>query len=81
MKTLAEKIKALLPMLEQRGTVYLFALFERKETAGKWDIVLASEWSDKERAETVRLISNSLVPKLKPEELSALSRIFVAPSG
>lgn len=81
MKTLAEKVKALLPMLEQRGAVYLFALFERKETAGKWDIVLASEWSDKERAEAVRLISGSLVPKLNPDELSAFSRVFIAPSG
>lgn len=81
MKTLADKVKALLPMLEQRGAVYLFALFERKETAGKWDIVLSSEWSDKERAEAVRLISDALVPKLTPDELSALSRVFVAPSG
>ena len=80
MKTLAEKVKALLPMLEQRGAVYLFALFERKETAGKWDIVLASEWSDNERFDAVQLISDALVPKLTPEELSALSRIFVAPS-
>ena len=81
MKTLAEKVKALLPMLEQRGAVYLFALFERKETAGKWDIVLSSEWSDNERFDAVQLIADALVPKLTPEELSALSRIFVAPSG
>ena len=81
MKTLADKVKALLPMLEQRGAVYHFALFERKETAGKWDIVLSSEWSDKERAEAVRLISDALVPKLNPDELSALSRVFIAPSG
>ncbi len=80
MKTLAEKVKALLPMLEQRGTVYLFALFEREETAGKWDIVLSSQWSDNERGDAVRLISDALVPKLNPEELSALSRIFIAPS-
>ena len=80
MKTLADKVKALLPMLEQRGTVNLFALFERKETAGKWDIVLASEWSDNDRADAVRLIADSLVPKLTPEELSALSRVFIAPS-
>ena len=81
MKTLADKVKALLPMLEQRGAVYLFALFERKETAGKWDIVLSSDWSDMKRAEAVRLISDSLVSKLNPDELSALSRVFVAPSG
>ena len=81
MKTLAEKVKALLPMLEERGTVYLFALFERIETAGKWDIVLSSEWSDDERADAVRLIADALVPKLNPQELSALSRVFVAPSG
>lgn len=81
MKTLADKVKALLPMLEQRGTVNLFALFERRETAGKWDIVLSSEWSDNERADAVRLISDALVPKLTPEELSALSRVFIAPSG
>lgn len=81
MKTLADKVKTLLPMLEQRGTVYLFALFEREETSGKWDIVLSSEWSDNERADAVRLISDALVPKLNPEELSALSRVFIASSG
>ena len=80
MKTLAEKVKALLPMLEQHGTVNLFALFERRETAGKWDIVLASEWTDNDRADAVRLIADALVPKLNPQELSALSRVFIAPS-
>ena len=80
MKTLADKVKALLPMLEQRGAVYLFALFEREETFGKWDIVLSSEWSDKDSIAAVRLISDALVPKLNPEELSALSRVFIAPS-
>jgi len=80
MKTLADKVKALLPMLEQRGSVYLFALFEREETSGKWDIVLSSEWSDQESAAAVRLISDALVPQLTPEELSALSRVFIAPS-
>jgi hypothetical protein len=50
MKSLADKVKALLPMLEQRGTVYLFALFERKETAAKWDIVLSLlAWSSDHR--------------------------------
>jgi len=80
MKTLADKVKALLPMLEQRGSVYLLALFEREETPGKWDLVLSSEWSDKERMAAVRLISDTLVPLLTPEELSALSSVFIAPS-
>ena len=81
MKTLADKVKALLPMLEQRGPVYLFALFEREETPGKWDFILSSEWSDKERMAAVRLISDTLVPQLTPEELSALSSVFIAPSN
>lgn len=81
MKTLADKVKALLPMLDQRGPVYLLALFEREETPGKWDLVLSSEWSDKERMAAVRLISDTLVPQLNPEELSALSGVFIAPSN
>ena len=80
MKTLADKVKALLPMLEQRGPVYLFALFEREETSGKWDIVLSSVWSDKDSIAAMRLISDALVPRLNPQELSALSSIFIAPS-
>jgi hypothetical protein len=43
-------------------------------------IVIASEWSDKEPFAAVRLISDALVSKLNSEELSALSRVFVAPS-
>ena len=80
MKTLADKVKALLPMLEQRGPVYLVALFEREETSGKWDIVLSSVWSDQDSIAAMRLISDALVPKLNPEELSALSGVFIAPS-
>lgn len=80
MSTLSEKVKALLPELLARGPVYLFALFERDDASGKWDVVLSAEWADRDASSVVRDVSAELVPKLTPEELSSLSRVVIIPS-
>jgi hypothetical protein len=80
MKALCEKAQQILPSLLQRGTVYLYALFERDDAPGKWDVVLSSEWSDGDAASATRYISDRLVPTLEKEELAALSRIAIIPS-
>lgn len=80
MKSLAKKVSSLLPVLEPRGPVYLFALFEREDIPGKWDIVLSSDWSDRQAGDAIRFISEQIVPTLQPDELAALSRIVVIPS-
>jgi hypothetical protein len=80
MKALCENVKALLPVLLERGPVYLFALFERDDAAGKWDVVLSAAWSDRDSSSAIRYVSGKLVPTLSPEELASLSRIVIIPS-
>ena len=81
MKALADKLGRLLPEIESRSNVYLFALFERDDAPGKWDVVLSSEWSNANAASAIRTISERLVPQLDPNELAAISRIVIIPSN
>lgn len=80
MNSLANKIVGLLPDLERRGMVYLFALVER-EDVNLWDVVISSEWSDRDEVSAVREVANALAGRLEPGELSMLSRIAIIPSN
>jgi len=80
MKSLVEKVRSSLPALDKHGLIYLYALFEREDATGKWDIVLSSEWSDKDATSANKLVSSEVVPLLNREELAALSRVIVIPS-
>ena len=81
MNSLADKVQTLIPFLKQRGALFLLALFERDDVAGKWDLIVSSEWSDKGTAAAIREISNRLIPILSPEERTRLSRIAVIHSS
>jgi hypothetical protein len=81
MKALADRASSLLPLLDAKGKVYLFALFERDDISGKWDVVLSSDWSDKDASAAVRFVSEQLVPLLNDVELAALSRVVIIPSS
>lgn len=70
----------MLPALEERGTIYLFALAEREDLP-RWDVVLSSEWSDKDLQGAVRLVVELLRPRLDPDELTMISRVAVIPSS
>jgi hypothetical protein len=80
MKSLVDKLSAIAPELEQRGNVFLLALFERDDVPGKWDVVFSSDWSDRDPTAATRIISDKIIPNLNAEELSALSRIAIIPS-
>ena len=80
MKSLAGKLATLLPKLQEDGPIYLFALFERDDAPGKWDVVFSSDWSNTDAASAVRTISDLIVPMLSGEELTALSRVVIIPS-
>jgi len=80
MNSLAEKVRSALPELDKHGPIYLYALFEREDATGKWDIVLSSEWSDKDATSANKVVSNQVAPLLSREELASLSRVVVIPS-
>ena len=76
---LSDKIASILPVLEEKGIVYLFAFAER-ENIDRWDIVLSADWSDKDWSGAVRLIADLLRPRLEPHEKTMIARIAVIPS-
>ena len=80
MNSLADKAQTLIPFLKERGTLFLLALFERDDVAGKWDLIISSDWSDKGSPTAIKEISKKLIPLLSPIELTSLSRIAVIPS-
>ena len=77
MTSLADKAQTLIPFIKERGNLFLLALFERDDVAGKWDLIISSEWSDKDSSTAVKDLSSKLIPTLSPEELTSLSRIAV----
>lgn len=80
MTPLATKVVSILPALEERGQVYLFALAER-EDIDAWDIVLSSDWSDKNWAAAIGIITDLLYPLLTSQERVSIARIAVVPSS
>ena len=79
MNPLENKVQSLLSKVLGSGEVYLFALFERED--GKWDILVSSDWSDKDPQGVVRALSKDLVAMLSKEEILVVSRIVVIPSA
>lgn len=79
MSFLIEKVASILPRLEEEGQVYLFALAKRQGIE-MWDVVLSSDWSDKDWVRAVKLVVDLLAPKLEPDEKVAIARVAVLPS-
>ncbi len=80
MKSLVRKVASLLPELESRGTVYLFALGEEQDI-NRWAILVSAAWSDEEHASAVEFVADLLVARLEPSELTATSGVVVIPSS
>jgi len=80
-EALGAKVKPLLPLLREKGEVYLLALFERDDVPDRLDLAISSEWADSSRNAAVKLAVSHLGPLLSPEERLALSRVVVIPSS
>ncbi len=77
---LIDKVGGLLRDLEARGVVYLYAFAERDDL-DRWDIVLSSDWSDKDPEEAVSFVYNKLRPHIAPREMVLISRISIIPTN
>jgi hypothetical protein len=75
---LEAKVRPLLAKIQSSGDVDLFGVFERED--GKWDILVSSDWSDKDPDGVIRELAQDLVASLSKEELILVSRIVVIPS-
>ena len=81
LEALGAKVKPLLPVLREKGEVYLLALFERDDVPDRLDLAMSSEWADSSRNAAVKLAVSYLGPLLSPEEQLALSRVVVISSS
>lgn len=61
----------------KKGPFELFALFLREDAPGKWDLLIAGPWIEKDKQKAVRYISKVMRGRFKPNELVDLSRIVV----
>lgn len=78
MKEIAEKLKEQEKvMAAEKGPFDLFALFLREDAPGKWDLVVAAEWIEKNKQEALKYISEALKKTLSQSELVKLSRISI----
>jgi hypothetical protein len=77
MKELIDKlVKLEKDMSAEKGPFLLFALFLREDASDLWDLLIAANWVEKDKAESLKYISNHLSKNLKPNQLIKLSRIL-----
>lgn len=75
-RILAEKFRdAEEKVAEERGGFYLFGLFERQRSPGRWDLVASAPWLKTDREGTVELIV-LLRDKMDTEDWKVIGGVF-----
>lgn len=78
MKKIAEKLKKVeQDISEEKGSLYLFALFLREDAPDLWDLIVSAPWITKNKQESLKYIAEKTKKSLKPDELLKLSRIVI----
>jgi len=78
MKELIDKLtKIEKDISAEKGSFLLFALFLREDAPDLWDLLIAADWVEKNKAESLKYISTYLSKNLEPDELVKLSRILL----
>jgi len=82
MSVVAEKLRQIeIEISADKGDFNLFALIEREDSLGKWDIVVAANWVDSKRKELINNIAQKVREKLSEDEQLMLSRIVTLPAS
>jgi hypothetical protein len=66
---------------EKKGAFNLFALFLREDAPGKWDLLIAASWVERNKPDTLKYIAQKLQKSLSKKELLKLSRIVIIDRG
>lgn len=78
MKQIVEKLqKAEAMMTGEKGAFDLFALFLREDAPNKWDLMIAADWIDQDKADAIKYVAGKVQDVLSKEELLSLSRIVI----
>lgn len=64
-------------MAQEKGPFDLFALFLREDSSDKWDLVVASEWIEKNKEASLKYVVGKLQKALTKDELLKLSRVVL----
>ena len=64
-------------MAKKKGPFDLFGLFLRDDAPGKWDIVVAADWIEANKKESMEYIIEMVQKGLSKEELMKLSRVVL----
>jgi hypothetical protein len=79
MKEILEKLKIIeSEIVQERGSIELFALFLRENSVGdRWDLLLASEWAESDKYATLDYINQKIKKYFNNQEMIILSRIVI----
>lgn len=78
MKEIVEKLKGYEEtMAEEKGPFDLFGLFLREDAPGKWDLLIAADWVERNKEDSFNYIVGVVQKGLSKEELMKLSRIVM----
>jgi hypothetical protein len=78
MKQFVEKLIALeRDIVAEKGDFVLFALFEREESPGKWDVVISAPWFGKDKKTVLQFVVHKIQATLTIEEVMMLSRVIL----
>jgi len=62
---------------QEKGDLKLFALFERKDIQGLWDVVLAADWLPGEEVKSLEYVYGKIRAVLNKKELRQVSKIVL----
>lgn len=80
MSKAAEKLRQIeIEISAEKGDFNLFALIEREDSLGKWDVIASAKWVGNQKRELITAIASKISKVLTQEEQLMLSRILVLP--
>lgn len=77
---IAEKLQWIeIEISQLEGSFVLFALIEREDSLGKWDLVISADWIGNNQKRIIDMIALRISIRLDKDEQLLLSRILVLP--
>ena len=82
MSLVAEKLQQIeVEISANKGGFNLFALIERDDSFGKWDVVVSARWIGNQEKALINTIASKISETLTENEQIMLSRIVVLPTS
>jgi hypothetical protein len=80
MNDLAEKVSLVeKDIAKERGSLNLFALFEREDLHDRWDLVISTSWARMDHA-SLDYVVGIIKRHLEPRDMTRLARIVILPA-